>query len=84
MTVMLLSLALLASAPDDQLEKAKEDRLVCKVDHATGSRLGAKKICKTRAGWAQYYRDLDPSNRMIDNLGMRGSGVGPSDVRLPR
>lgn len=84
MIVTFISLALLASpGAQDQADKAKADRTVCKVDRTTGSRLEAKRICKKQSEWATYYRDIDPNNRAIDVLGLKGSGTGQQSPNAP-
>ena len=68
MTFALL-LAALAAAPADaaasgQPQEQKKDRLICKRDDATESRLGSKRICKTAAQWrGEKSNDDRPSHR---------------------
>ena len=33
------------------------NRMVCEVEQTTGTRLGARKVCKTAAEWAQMKRE---------------------------
>jgi hypothetical protein len=33
------------------------NRMVCEVEQTTGTRLGARKVCKTAAEWAQLKRE---------------------------
>ena len=33
------------------------NRIVCEVEQTTGSRLGARKVCKTAAEWAQMKQE---------------------------
>ncbi len=42
-----------ASAPDASQPQARnpDTEIVCKTEDATGSRLGAKRVCLTRAQW---------------------------------
>lgn len=69
----------------DKPEAPKKEKMICKRDHlGTGSRLGQSRTCKTASQWQIHNRDIDPNNRMVDSLGMRGSGVGPSSIDLPR
>ncbi len=80
-------LMLLASPVQAQAkpEAPKKEKMICKRDHlSTGSRLGRSRTCKTAEQWAIYNRDIDPNNRLVDSLGMRGTGVGPRSIDLPR
>ncbi|MGQ7828999.1 hypothetical protein [Altererythrobacter sp. Z27] len=44
--------------------EAKEEKKICKRDEGrTGSRLGGKKICKTKAEWEQSAREARDSDR---------------------
>jgi hypothetical protein len=47
-----LMLAPLASAPVEvSASEPKKERKICRRDHATESRLGSRRICKTEAQW---------------------------------
>ena len=54
-------IAMLAMAPPAQnavQETARDaDKLICKSDKETRSRITAAKVCKTKAEWAQDARD---------------------------
>ncbi len=57
-TFLFLSAMLLAAssaapenAPADTGAKSDRDKLICRKDTATGSRLGARRICKTQSAW---------------------------------
>lgn len=41
----------------DEAADASQNRVVCKREKSTGSRLGSKKVCMTAAQWAQLQRD---------------------------
>jgi len=44
--------------------QAKEEKKICKREEGrTGSRLGSKKICKTKAEWEQSAREARDSDR---------------------
>lgn len=53
--MILLSLALIAAAPEEAQPKPapvdKDSEIVCRSAPQTGSRLRAPKVCKTRAEW---------------------------------
>jgi hypothetical protein len=54
-------IAMLAMAPPAQnavQETARDaDKVICKADKETRSRITAAKVCKTKAEWAQDARD---------------------------
>jgi len=57
--VVFFALSSAAFAGDESAEKkpAKDpDRLICKTEMATGSRLAQKKICMTAAEWKESRR----------------------------
>lgn len=64
-TLAVLALATPAFAggeakPEPAAEEAKEDsqnRMICKRQKSTGSRLGSEKVCMTAAQWAQLKQD---------------------------
>lgn len=35
---------------------AEADKQICKKEKETGSRLAAKKVCRTKAEWDEFYR----------------------------
>ncbi|WP_326525823.1 hypothetical protein [Sphingomonas sp.] len=75
----ILLTALLAMAPAQAADpgpEAKKDRMVCKREDATGSRMGAKRICKRSSEWAEYYKSIDPNGRALDPMGSRVGGLG--------
>jgi hypothetical protein len=61
--VSLLSLvATSATAQDDSKRKARDpNEVVCKKEEVLGSRLQTRKVCMTRAEWAEQ-RQLDRQN----------------------
>lgn len=50
------------------------ERMICKTRQATGSRLGAKRICKTRQQWDDASRE--DRKALQDHL-TRGSQITP-------
>ena len=38
-------------------EDGQKDKMICKAQKETGSRLGGKKICMTRAQWDEHRRN---------------------------
>lgn len=55
-----LTIALAASAPADPGESSKKkadpNEMICEKQKVLGSRLAAKKVCMTRAQWAEQRR----------------------------
>lgn len=53
--------AVMADEPKQQAEtntdKDNQNRVICKRDKSTGSRLGSKRNCMTAAQWQQAARD---------------------------
>ncbi len=48
------------------------DKVECRREEETGSRLGAKKICMTRQEWANAARD---ARTMTEDVQTRGSAA---------
>lgn len=45
------------AAPAEEVTDTSQNRMICKRQKDTGSRLGSKRICMTAAQWAQKKRD---------------------------
>ncbi len=45
------------SAPAEEATDTSQNRVICKREKVTGSRLGSKKVCKTEAQWNQIRND---------------------------
>lgn len=49
------------------------NKIVCEIDETTGTRLGARKVCKTVAEWAdmrlQHRHTLEETQRMATSTG---------------
>lgn len=43
-----------ASGSSQQQPRANPDEIICYKQEVTGSRLGTKRVCKTRAEWADF------------------------------
>jgi hypothetical protein len=43
-----------ASGSSQQQPRANPDEIICHKQEVTGSRLGIKRVCKTRAEWADF------------------------------
>lgn len=68
--ILTASLAAPALAADaDQAPKPKKERLICRNDEDSTSRMGAKRICKTATEW----RVLDHGGSTAD-LAKAGAG----------
>ena len=37
-------------------DKNDPDKIICKTEDTTGTRLGAKRVCHTRSEWAEMHR----------------------------
>jgi hypothetical protein len=71
----LLALPFAAQSAEPKANKSAEDyrtKKICRVVQTTGSRLGATKICRTRAEWADMKAQ---SRQTLDRL---QSGGNPS------
>ncbi|WP_326525822.1 hypothetical protein [Sphingomonas sp.] len=79
----LLAAAPVQAAPPAAAADAKKDRMVCKREDATGSRMGAKRICRTASEWAEYYKSIDPNGRALDPMGSRAQGTGKVQSGYP-
>ena len=81
--MIVVAFALLASTPafaqvtsvatNNPAPKGQDlNKIVCEVDQTTGSRLGARKVCKTVLEWQQMRREQRESIEGIQ----RNSNVG--------
>ncbi|MFL6730409.1 MAG: hypothetical protein ACJ8E3_10540 [Sphingomicrobium sp.] len=50
------------------------NKIVCEVDQTTGSRLGARKVCKTVLEWQQMRREQRETIEKIQ----QGTNIAPS------
>lgn len=56
--------------PEQEPEKKPEDEVICKkMDAPTGSRTGAKKVCRTKAEWAAQARAARETTEAIQDRG---------------
>lgn len=46
-----------AAKPADEAEGKDPNRMICKTEKVSGTRLSSKKVCMTAAQWAQAKRD---------------------------
>lgn len=61
-----------AAAPAAQAGKSNE--VICRTEEVTGSRLGAKRVCRTRAEWADaQLQDRQEVDRVQSRRGMKGN-----------
>jgi len=71
-TLMLLALAGQQTEPTPVPAKEKK---ICRVQETTGSRLGAKRICKTQAEWdeiaANARNDVEKATTKLNTAGGR-------------
>lgn len=64
-----------ASTPAATTQKAtdKSSEVVCEKQTITGSRLGSRRVCMTRAKWAELrLQDRQDTERVQTNRGMKG------------
>jgi invasion protein IalB len=64
-----------ATAPASTNQKAvdKSSEVVCERQSITGSRLGSRRVCMTRAKWAELkLQDRQETERVQTNRGMKG------------
>lgn len=47
--------------------KADDGKLICRTDNPTGTRVGAKKVCKTRTEWAEFIRQQREETQRVQN-----------------
>jgi hypothetical protein len=64
-----------ATSPQSNGPATKQDlnRIVCEVDQTTGSRLGARKVCKTVLEWQQMRRE---QRETVEKFQQQNSSVG--------
>lgn len=69
MLTTLLLMALTAQQADPTPPPAKEKK-VCRIEEKTGSRLGARRICRTQAEWdaiaADARKDMDDATTRMN------------------
>ncbi|MFV3076724.1 hypothetical protein [Niveispirillum fermenti] len=55
--------------PTGKTEEVKPDdgKLICRTDNPTGTRVGAKKVCKTRTEWAEFVRQQREDTQRVQN-----------------
>lgn len=71
-----------AAKDDSSNDKDKKEKLICKTDGATGSRIRKNRVCKTEAEWREYQaqtrNNLDRySNRQGQTNGGAAQAGGP-------
>jgi hypothetical protein len=49
------------------------NRIVCDVEQTTGTRLGARKVCKTAAEWAQLKQE---TRQNVEKVQQQGTSTG--------
>ena len=62
--LMVSSAAAIAQAPADTTKlgpRNDADEIICVRELSTGSRLGAQRVCRTRAEWAEHRRQFRQS-----------------------
>ena len=59
------------ASPKADGKKTDLDRVVCKAEDTTGSRLNAKKVCLTVAQWQEYENDAKDQTRRIQQTGLK-------------
>jgi hypothetical protein len=82
--IFLLAAALTLGAPaaaDEPAGPAKDsNELICKSQSITGSRLGARRVCQTRAQWennrAETRRNVDRAQKGYSDEAMMATGMG--------
>ena len=80
------ALAFAVSAPalaaDEQPEADKKEKLICRTELATGSRVRKNRVCLTEAQWAELHsktkKGIDDLNRNYG--GETGSGSGANNT----
>jgi hypothetical protein len=68
-----------AEPKEENTGKGDQNRVVCRKENVTGSRLGARKRCLTAAEWTEMARLDRQSVERIQNMrykGNEGGGVG--------
>jgi hypothetical protein len=68
---LLAMVAAPATAKDDQADRPDSERVVCKNQRATGSRLAGERICKTKAEWDREKQEA--RNKMDEAIEDRSS-----------
>lgn len=63
------------AASQQQASSQNPNEMICRKQEVTGSRLGAKKVCKTRAEWADaQLQDKQELTRVQTQRGNAGNG----------
>ena len=61
------------AASQQSTSDTRANEIVCQKQEVTGSRLGVKRICKTRAEWAEaQLQDRQEVERVQSRRGMKG------------
>jgi hypothetical protein len=73
-----LSCFMLSSVPALAKEEKPVDpnKKICRVQDATGSILGGKKVCHTKAEWIEIERSNDATTRNFSDSTRRNGGLG--------
>jgi hypothetical protein len=66
---LMVTTAAVAQAPADAPARSgpdnDPDRVVCVAETATGSRLGTRRVCRTRAEWTEHRSE---SRKVVDRV----------------
>jgi len=48
-------------------KSADDNKVICKADNPTGTRVSTKKTCKTKAEWAEFIRQQREETQRVQN-----------------
>jgi hypothetical protein len=69
-----------AEPKDENISKGDQNRVVCRKENVTGSRLGARKRCLTAAEWTEMARLDRQSVERIQNMRYKGNEGGGAGI----
>ncbi|WP_305095949.1 hypothetical protein [Croceibacterium aestuarii] len=73
-TLAMTAVAAPVAAKDDHSGKDAKEKLICKTDGATGSRIRKNRVCKTEEEWREFYAN---TKKNVDEYTSKQSGYAP-------
>jgi hypothetical protein len=81
---MILALALLAATPQDPAPpppRPPREKLICKAETKTGSRVNFREVCHTKAEWDMIHREY---RQAVERGQQQQNRMDPNESQRPR
>jgi hypothetical protein len=66
------------TSPAPAAEDSDRDKVICKKVDVPGTRIGGKKVCKTKREWAEIQRENADAVRSAQDAGLRNNPTSGS------